>query len=183
MRKKTPKILENKFFYIVVFTISALLIFLPIFFRLNIKDFTSLGLLGVFLFNFISASTLFFPTPGFVATGVGGSLYNPILVAIAASLGSTIGEGVGFAFGYSSKKISNHHHKFLDVLSNILHHKYGYLLIILLAFIPNPFFDVVGIIAGISLYPLRKFLFLVFVGRLARDLIIAWLGSVIPILN
>jgi len=62
-------------------------------------------------------------------------------------------------------------------LYRIVHHKHGSLLIVLFAFVPNPFFDAIGIVAGLALYPLRRFLMLVFIGRLARDLIVAYVGS------
>ena len=103
-----------------------------------------------------------------------------MLVAIASSAGSTLGESVGFIFGHSSRKITHpRDHTFMNSLYKIIHHKHGSLLIILFAFIPNPFFDAIGILAGLALYPLRKFLALVFIGRLARDLIVAYIGSTI----
>ena len=179
-RKNKPAVLESKLFYAILFLFSALLLFSPLYFRIDLQSLKSLGILGVAILNFISSSTLFFPVPGFLATGIGGSLYNPLLVAIASSAGSTLGESVGFIFGHSSRKITHpKDHTFMESLYKIIHHKHGSLLIILLAFIPNPFFDAVGIVAGLALYPLRKFLALVFVGRLARDLIVAYIGSTI----
>lgn len=164
--------------YIVLFTISVLLLFSPIYFRYNFNQLKSLGIFGIMLFNFISSSTLFFPAPGFIATGIGGALYNPILVAIASSVGSTLGESIGFIFGHSSRKITHpKDHTFMESLYKVIHHKHGALFIIILAFIPNPFFDVAGILAGLALYPLRKFLMLVFIGRFARDIIVAYIGS------
>lgn len=178
MKKTKPPVLESKLFYVVLFLFSSILLFSPLFFRFDLKTLKSLGILGVFVFNFVSSSTLFFPAPGFLATGIGGALFNPVLVAIASSIGSTLGESVGFIFGHSSRKISHpKDHTFMESLYKIIHHKHGSLLIVALAFIPNPFFDAVGILAGLALYPLRRFLLLVFIGRLARDIIIAFVGS------
>jgi len=177
-RKNKPTILESKLFYVILFLLSALLLLSPLYFRFDLNTLKSFGILGVAIINFISSSTLFFPTPGFLATGVGGALYNPFFVAIAASVGSTLGESVGFIFGHSGRKITHpKDHTFMESLYKIIHHKHGSLLIILLAFIPNPFFDAVGIVAGLALYPLRKFLMLVFIGRFARDLIVAYVGA------
>lgn len=179
-RKNKPTILESKLFYAILFLLSALLLFFPIYLKLDFETLKSFGILGVAIFNFLSSSTLFFPAPGIVATGIGGALYNPILVALASSTGSTLGESVGFVFGHSSRQITHpHDHTFMNSLYKIIHHKHGPLLIIFLAFIPNPFFDAVGILAGLALFPLRKFLALVFIGRLARDLIVAYIGSTI----
>lgn len=178
MIRREPKILKSKLVYAVLFLLSALLLFSPLYLKLDLATLKSLGIFGVALINFVSSSTLFFPTPGFLATGIGGALYNPILVAIASSIGSTFGESVGFIFGHSGRKISHPmKHGILENLYKIIHHKHGSFLIILLAFIPNPFFDAVGIVAGLALYPLKKFLVLVFIGRFARDLIVAYVGS------
>lgn len=177
-RQNKFTIFESKLFYIFLFLFSSLLLLLPIFFKIRFQELTSLGLLGIAIFNFLSSSTLFFPTPGFLATGIGGALYNPILVALSSSTGSALGESIGFIFGHSSRKISHpKDHTFMESLYKLIHHKHGAWIIVLLAFIPNPFFDVVGILAGLALYPLKKFLILVFVGRFARDLIIAFVGN------
>lgn len=177
---RRPKILESKLFYAVLFLLSALLFFLPLYLKLDLEALKSFGIFSIAILNFISSSTLFFPTPGLLVTGIGGALYNPILVALGSSVGSTLGESVGFVFGHSGRKITHpHDHTFMNSLYRMIHHKHGSLLIILLAFIPNPFFDAVGILAGLALYPLRRFLMLVFVGRLARDLIVAYVGSTI----
>ncbi|OGH17171.1 MAG: hypothetical protein A3C30_03240 [Candidatus Levybacteria bacterium RIFCSPHIGHO2_02_FULL_40_18] len=178
MAKRKPKILENKLFYAILFLVSALLLFSPLYFKFDFETLKSLGILGVAIFNFVSSSTLFFPAPGIVATGIGGALYNPVLVALASSVGSTLGESVGFLFGHSTRKITHpRDHTFMASLYRIVHHKHGSLLIVLFAFVPNPFFDAIGIVAGLALYPLRRFLMLVFIGRLARDLIVAYVGS------
>jgi len=177
-RTRRPEVLENKLFYAVLFLISALLLFSPLYLKLDLNSLKSLGILGIAIFNFVSSSTLFFPAPGIVATGIGGALYNPILVALASSVGSTLGESVGFIFGHSSRKITHpRDHTFMESLYRIIHHKHGSILIAVLAFIPNPFFDAVGIAAGLALYPLRKFLMIVFIGRFARDIIVAYIGS------
>ena len=177
-QKNRPPVFNSKLFYAFLFLFSTLLLFSPVYFKFDLKTLTSLGIIGVALLNFISSSTLFFPVPGFLATGVGGSLYNPLLVAIASSIGSTLGESVGFVFGHASRKITHpKDHTFMESIYKIIHHKHGGWLIIVLAFIPNPFFDAIGIVAGLALYPLRKFLALVFIGRFARDLIVAFIGA------
>src|SRR3989344_4774554 len=72
-RKNKAAILQSKLFYAILFLLSSLLLFSPIFFKFDLNSLKSLGIAGVFLFNFISSSTLFFPAPGFLATGIGGA--------------------------------------------------------------------------------------------------------------
>lgn len=177
-KNKSPKIFQSKLFFIILLILSGFILISPIIFRFDPGNITSLGLFGVALFNFVAAATVFIPVPGYLATGVAGTLYNPILVALASATGGALGESVGFAFGYSTEKIGDiKKRKFINWIANLLHGKYGPYVIILLAFIPNPAFDLLGVAAGISLYPLKKFLGLVFIGRFIRDIIIASISS------
>lgn len=170
------KFMESRKFHAVVFVLTSLLIFSPFFIKIDFNNIGAWGLFGITFINFISSSTMFVPAPGFIATGIGGRLFNPIAVALFSSVGSTLGEGVGYLFGYSSKKLTHSEKHFLDFFSRLFHHRHTPWVIIVFSFIPNPFFDIVGIVAGASLFPAKKFLILVFIGRFARDLIIASVG-------
>lgn len=55
--------------------------------------------------------------------------------------------------------------------------KYNNWPIILLAFIPNPLFDMAGFIAGAAKMPLWKFLVLTWIGKIAKMLLFAYLGA------
>lgn len=168
---------KKRLLYVAIFFFTSVLLISPLIFGYNIRDLKSFGLVGIALINFFSSATLFLPAPGFLAVGVGGNIYNPLLVAFMAALGSTLGESVGFLFGYSSKKLTASQQHILDSIEKFFHHKYTGVLIVLMAFIPNPIFDAVGIVAGISLFPFKKFLILVFIGRFLRDIIIAYAGQ------
>lgn len=174
MKKKREQ--RKRLLYITLFAASAIFLVFPLLFGLDLSFFKSLGLIGIMVINFFASATLFFPAPGFLAIGFGGKIYEPLLVALVAAFGSAMGELVGFTFGYSSKKISPSEKHILDVVAKIFHHKHAGILIVLISFIPNPLFDAVGIVAGVSLYPVKKFLFLVFLGRFLRDIIIAYAG-------
>lgn len=177
MKKEKQNRTGSKVIYIAVFAAAGLLLFVPVFLRLDFFELKTLGLPGIALINFFSSSTLFLPAPGLLATGIGAQFYNPILVALASAIGSTLGEGVGYAFGYSSRQLTASQKHILDRFTKILHHKHTAILIFLFAFIPNPIFDAVGILAGSALFPLRKFLVIVFAGRLLRDVIFTFIVS------
>ncbi len=170
---------NNKIVYIFLFLASTLLIFLPLFFKDYMSQFGSLGIFGVFLINFFSSSTLFLPSPAIFSVAVGGNLYNPLLVALFASIGSTLGEGTGFLFGHSSKKTLGFEqkHKVMYYLSNFLFTKYGIFIIFLFSLVPNPVFDGIGIFAGIASFSAKRFLLAVFCGRLIRNIAIAYFGT------
>ena len=178
-RKKTKNKREQreKLIHIALFAVSALFLFSPLLFAFKLGEFKSFGLLGIGILNFLSSATLFFPAPGIVATGIGGAHFNPLLVALFSASGSAMGESVAFAFGYSSTKLTNSEKHILSIFTKLFHHKHTTLLIFLFAFVPNPFFDVMGILAGVSHYSLRRFLFIVFAARFMRDTIVAFIGS------
>lgn len=176
-QKIQNKFLNQKTTAIALFVFTTFLIFLPLFFKIHISNFKSLGLLGIFLLNLLSSAALFFPAPVFLSVGVGGHYFNPILVAFAASLGSSLGEGVGYLFGDSGGKLFDFKkRKVLYFLMHTLFEKYGAFIIFLFSLIPNPFIDGIGIFAGASSYPLKKFIIIVFIGRLVRNLILATAG-------
>lgn len=168
---------RNKYLLILVFLISTSLLLLPLIFKVQFEQFKSLGIFGVFLINFISSATILLPAPGFLAVGVGANLYNPILVVAAATLGSTLGEATTFLFGFSSAEIIHiKEHKVLFAFLRFLLTRWGYIIIPIFAFVPNPFFDGLGIVAGLVEYPIKRYLFLTFIGRLARNILIAYIG-------
>jgi len=176
MKKKTPP-KYTKLIPVIIFIASTLFMLLPLFTKDIFAPFRALGLASLFFINFLSSATIFLPTPGIVSVAVGGNLYNPLAVALLAAVGSALGEGVGFLFGYSSKEIFNHkrHHLFFH-LTRFIFEKYAKFIIPLVAFIPNPLVDGLGIFAGMAAYPPRKFLLLVFIGRFTRNLLIAYAG-------
>ncbi|MBI2033303.1 MAG: VTT domain-containing protein [Candidatus Levybacteria bacterium] len=164
---------------ILVFLVSCLLILVAYNYREQIGQFRSYGLFGIFLINFFGSSTIFFPVPSIASVVVGGSIYPPILVAFFAALGASLGDMIAFIFGSSGKKVflqnMNHHYHFFVRLFK----KYGSVIIFLMAFFPNPFFDGVGILAGIFSYSPLRFFLLMFFGRLLRNIILSFGGSIL----
>ncbi len=168
---------SSKIFLISLFLLSSVLLFLPFFFDLNLKSFTAFGLVGLFLINFFGSATLFLPAPVIVSVAVAGATMNPLVVAVVAAIAAAFGESVAYIFGYSSKEVLNlkRHKRIFKYSQIIVHWKKG-ILIPVFAFFPNPFFDGLGILAGISDFPIKRFMIYVFLGRLVRNIGIAYLG-------
>jgi len=55
--------------------------------------------------------------------------------------------------------------------------KYGVWMILLLAIIPNPFFDLAGIAAGVLRIPLWKFFLFCGIGKIIKMLVFSYSGS------
>lgn len=163
--------------YIFTLILSIVLIMVAFLFHEKLSEFRSLGLLGIFLINLIGSATLFLPAPGIASVVAGGGIYSPLAVAIIASLGASIGDMVGYLLGTSSKHILLKDKDGYFKMLTYYFKKYGALVIILLAFFPNPFFDAIGIVAGVLGYPLKKYFLWMFVGRLARNVLLAFVGN------
>ena len=55
--------------------------------------------------------------------------------------------------------------------------KYGELTTLVLAFIPNPLFDLAGLIAGLLKMPLWKFLLYCVIGKILKMMMFAYAGD------
>lgn len=167
---------KSKLLFFLLFIVSSLMLFVPLFFKDELRQLTSFGLVGLFLINFFASATVFLPAPGILSVAIGAQIYEPLSVAVISALGSSAGEAVSFVFGHSSKRIFNHKKKaFFGYVSKFTFKKHGTLLIFLLALIPNPVIDGLGILAGAFGYPLKKYTILVFLGRLVRNLILVYI--------
>lgn len=171
--------MRNKLYAASVFFLSILLS--AAFFENKdyFKHATSLGLLGLFVVNFISSATFFVSAPAFLTIITGGSLYSPILVAVVAAVGACLGDMLGFLFGHSGRRLmkkSLDSHRFIRFLEKHFH-RHGALIIFIIAIIPNPFFDAIGILAGIVNFPPLKFFAIMLVGRFLRYWALAQVGA------
>lgn len=144
----------------------------------TISDWAAqLGYLGAFVIGFLSSFTLFLPTPAFAVIflmAAGG--LNPIVLGVAAGLGSAAGELVGFGFGYGTRQLLVK--KYKKELRNIekLFQKYnGWLVIFVFAATPLPF-DLIGIFCGNVGYPFKRFMVPTIAGKIVKYLAIALAG-------
>jgi membrane protein YqaA with SNARE-associated domain len=169
----------QKFYAVIIFASSIVLSIVFFVYRDFFRGALSLGLLGLFIINFVSSAGFFVSGPAFLTVIAGGSLYSPILVALVAAVGACLGDMLGFAFGYSGrqlakKKISRQR---ILVFLQKKFNKHGELIIFMFAVVPNPFFDAVGILAGIVNYPPLRFFVIMLFGRFLRYWLLAQVGS------
>lgn len=169
------RLLEFKF--PIIFLLSAGVIFLSFYFRAELAELGRWGLLGIFLINVLGSATLFIPAPAIATVVAGGIVFNPLLVAIVAALGSAIGDMIGFALGRSGKEFLFKKGSFKYNFTKDIFHKFGPGLIIFFALIPNPVFDAIGVFAGLFTYSPKKFFIYTLIGRFLRNLLLAFIGS------
>lgn len=167
--------MKHKMSAIFIFVLSLVLSVAFFVFKDFFSEATSFGLIGLFFINFVSSASLFVAAPAFFAVIVGGSIYPPLVVGLIASLGAALGDMVGYLFGFSGRKLTR---KKLERNPKILFlekhfKKYGALIILIMAFIPNPIFDAIGIFAGVLNYSPIRFFVIMFLGRFLRYWLLA----------
>jgi membrane protein DedA with SNARE-associated domain len=100
---------------------------------------------------------------------------NPILIAITSGFGMALGELTSYFIGLGGNNLMKEKHKKAVRWFERFFKQYGFIAIVVTAFIPFPF-DIVGISAGIGRYEIKKFLLAVFIGRFFKALLLAMLG-------
>jgi membrane protein YqaA with SNARE-associated domain len=160
--------------------ILALLIVIGIsVFIFSIRDQASrlavYGYPGIFVLAFLAYATVLLPAPGVAVIFTMGAVFNPFGVALAAGAGAALGELSGYLAGFSGQAIVER----ADLYERLTRwmKANGPLTILLLSALPNPFFDIVGVIAGILKVRLLVFLFWCWIGETVKMLFFDLAGS------
>jgi len=167
--------LSRKLYLRILAILAVIAITATIFvFRDQVADLEAYGYLGAFLISLITSATIILPVPGIVLIAALGSAYDPVLIGLAAGAGSALGEITGYMAGFSGQVVFENS-RFYPRLEQWMRRR-GLIVILVLSFVPNPFFDVAGATAGALRFPLWKFLLACFVGKTLRYIPVAWLG-------
>lgn len=156
--------------------LSLAIVVLVLYFSKEIASLGSLGYAGAFLIALLSSATIIFPAPGWAVIAAMSASFDPLLLGLAAGLGSAIGELSGYLAGDGMRDLLNSRIKESKQIEEIVR-KYGVLAIGFFAFIPNPLFDVAGVIAGGLKMDWWKFLIACAVGRILRYVLLAFAGQ------
>jgi uncharacterized membrane protein YdjX (TVP38/TMEM64 family) len=143
--------------------------------RERVDEFAAYGYPGIFLIMLMANATVILPAPGVAVVFAMGSIFNPILVALAAGTGGAIGELSGYLAGFSGQAIVENTQTYDRITPWVK--KYGVWAILVLSAIPNPFFDLAGIAAGVAKIPVWKFLLFCWVGQIIKMAMFAYAGA------
>ncbi len=142
--------------------------------RSKVAEFEQYGYVGVFFVALLANATVLLPAPGVAIIYAMGAVFNPLGVGLAAGTGGALGELSGFLAGFSGQAIIERAHIYGRIKPWV--EKYGGWAILVLSAIPNPFFDLAGIAAGMIKVPIRTFLFSVWIGQLIKMTMFAFAG-------
>jgi uncharacterized membrane protein YdjX (TVP38/TMEM64 family) len=138
-------------------------------------EFAVYGYPGIFVIAFLANATVLLPAPGIAVVFAMGAVFNPLLVGLVAGTGGALGEISGYLAGFSGQAVIEQ----IDIYDRMVKwmSRNGNLTVLLLAAIPNPFFDLTGIAAGALKMPILRFLFWCLIGVIFKMTLFALLGS------
>lgn len=143
--------------------------------RDRVEEFAAFGYPGIFAVALLANATVFLPAPGVAVIFAMGSIFNPLGVGLAAGTGGALGELSGYLAGFGGQAVIER----ADIYARIQPwvQKYGGWAILVLAAVPNPFFDLAGMAAGIAKMPVARFLLFCWIGQLIKMTLFAYAGA------
>ena len=166
-RRWTPRVLALLLALAISITIFAL--------RDRIAQIGAYGYPGVFLISVLASATIVLPAPSLAVVFALGSSLNPVLVGLAAGLGEALGELVGYLAGYSGSAVIEDRARYAQL--ERLERRYGVWVIFILSVIPNPFFDLAGIAAGMLKFSVLRFFIACWLGKTIKTILVALAGA------
>lgn len=139
----------------------------------------SLGLVGIFFVNFFASATVVVPLPGIASVFVGGAVLDPIAVGVVSGLGAALGELLAYFVGFGGRAFvreGGDRDKLLNLVEGHFHSA-GFATTLVFSALPVPVFDVIGILAGSLNYPVWKFFLATLIGKVGRNILVAWTGE------
>jgi len=125
------------------------------------------GLITLFVCSALSSATLILPVPGMALTVMAATVADPLLVGIFAGAGQAVGELTGYAAGATGTALAPE--RLTGSRLAVWMRRYGGPTIFVLALVPNPVFDVAGVLAGALRMPLVRYLAAAGCGKILRN--------------
>jgi membrane protein YqaA with SNARE-associated domain len=130
------------------------------------------GLVVLFVISAISNATLVLPVPGLALTALAATVANPLVVGVVAGAGQTLGEMTGYLAGYSGQTLIDDSPRYAKLVAWM--RRFGPITIFVLGIIPNPLFDVAGIIAGALRMPVWLYVVAAGAGKIVKNIAVAY---------
>jgi membrane protein DedA with SNARE-associated domain len=148
--------------------------------EIDIEKLKPYRYIGIFVISFLAYATVLLPAPGaaFVFT-IGAAFkevpFNTIRLALAAGSGAALGELSGYLAGMGGQAVLENR-KIYQKFSGWME-KHGSVTVFALSALPNPLFDLVGLVAGALRMSPWKFLFWCWAGETLKMLVFAASGA------
>ncbi|MCS6772534.1 MAG: VTT domain-containing protein [Thermoflexales bacterium] len=164
--------LRTGVWFLLALAISTGVLVLTTYHRETLASFGRFGLLGLFVISVLGNATVLIPAPVFVMACAAGPLYGFVSSGLVAGAGAALGEMTSYMAGYGGTAILPQGARYQRL--HQLMERYGPLAIFILSAVPNPLFDVGGVIAGMLRMPAHWYLAAAFLGKALRLTLIAF---------
>lgn len=133
------------------------------------------GYPAIFLVSLVANAAFLLPAPGIALVFAAGGVLDPVAVGVVAGLGAALGELTGYLVGLSGQTVFEDRPLYWRIEKWM--RKSGTLAIFVLAAVPNPIFDVGGLIAGVLRMPAWRFILGAWLGKSLRFVMLAYFGA------
>ena len=123
----------------------------------------------------LCSATIVVPVPGLMVVFTLGGILNPLFVGLVSGVGGAIGEMSGYLLGYGGRAAIENISLYQRMEYGMK--RWGAVTLFVPALIPNPLFDVAGVVAGALRFPLWKFLLYGGTGRIIKHTFFAFAGA------
>ncbi len=141
------------------------------------------GYLAVFFLGALGSITFFLPVPTLTLVFAGATILNPVLLAIAAAAGITVGMAGCYALGKAGSRLAERSQpdpgtRLYRATSRVSawYTRNVTTTSFVVAAVPNPMFDYAGYFAGLTGVSQTRFLAATFAGKVVQSLVVALLG-------
>jgi membrane protein YqaA with SNARE-associated domain len=133
------------------------------------------GYFGIFLISLVGALSIFFPIPYTVIIFTLGGTFEPLWIALAAGMGSAVGEFSGYLIGFGGRRVISEKYKTKMEFLMRLFDRFGPVMIFLFALTPLPD-DLLFIPLGVIRYSLVRAFIPALIGKICMNFIVAYSG-------
>ena len=135
------------------------------------------GYVAVFVITMVASSTIILPAPAAISVGAFAvALDNIWAVGVVAATGQQVGELTGYYLGWAGNPAVARMRGYTPIHRWMV--KRGLLTLFVLAVVPNPFFDIAGMVAGATRFGVFKFVAASWPGLVLKNMGFAWAGVV-----
>lgn len=150
-------------------------------FKKDVQELHHYGYMGAFFISILGGATIIVPVPMLaVVFALGGVMPSPWLVAISAALGELVGaltiymtgQGAGRAMANSKHgRIQKAYERMLDLME-----RRGAIALFAVTSVVNPFFYPAAFACGALHFGLRRYIFIVLVGKTIKCMTVVYAG-------
>jgi len=155
--------------------LSVFIVVAMVAFQDTLAHLGSWGYLGAFLINGISSATIVLPAPGGAIVLFMAPDYQPMLLGLAAGLGGTMGSLTSYLVGAHARPTLQSRRNY-SLASRIMN-RFGSVILLTATLLPISPGDFAGILAGISRYPLWKYVMYVGIGSVVKMTIMIYAAT------